>query len=1032
MLAPSGLRGRAEVLQRLDAALTAALAGRGQVVVVSGEAGIGKSSVASAIAGEAEARGASVTWGRAWEFADAPPYFPLGPCLRALGVALDTSDPFHLWESVAAALAGHSTERPIVWIVEDVHAADLGTLDLLTFLSLPLRALPALVIATARDKDARITERVAQRLARMARDGGDVRLEPLCERDVAALAATTVGHELPEPAVRRLVEITGGNPLFVVECARAFRVASSIDGALRALPQTVLQVVLGRVALLPHATRNMLQSGAVLGREFTAASIARMHDSLPARVIDAMLPGLRAGIVAETKPGSFAFSHALVREAIYGAISAGDRASLHGRADVALQALGDRADVLLERARHALAAVTFGGGDVENALRLIDGASDLLEREEAFDRAFDLLSRVEDAERAGSVPASSVAKRMRFAEVARAAGRSDVMRRLCEEIVADSRTSGDADALARAVLLHASDVRPGVIDSNQVALLAEARARLGDSAPALGARLLARHATALQPAKDESVPGTMAREAIVRARAIGDDLALLDVLDQARWGLYSAAHAERLAIATELLELSVRRSDRVKSLNAHCFLAWLALEVGDFSAFQRTVESVLALSVELGHPRYRWRALLLASLRSMMRGDFSDAERFVTELSELGALVDDAAFPVSFVLHQVLRLRFQRRDDEMMAAEQQLDAALSSVADARLHLAALHAACAARRGDVEATRKALASIDGQEEAILTTDPSFLCLLAEAAAIAGTELQQRRCRAALERLEAQVIGSSEMAFVYEGTVVRLLGLLDAGLGRFDRAETQLREALSHASDLGHRAWVAQIAFELAAVLRAAGRAAEAEAFREQAFELARELGMPGLEAATAPRTHTPAPTEPASRPSIVKKGDRVRIERSKQTVWVKDSRGVQLLARLVAQPNEEIHVLALASDEGASLPESNAGEMLDERARLEYRDRLRDLEEALAEAEGRLDVGRIARLREEREALHSELARAVGLGGRARAAGSATERARVNVQRRLKDAIARVTEADADLGRYFERAIRTGTFCSFRP
>src|ERR1043165_2087197 len=153
------LRGRDEPLRRLGAALDAAFAGRGQVVLVSGEAGMGKTSVATEIAGRAEERGASVTWGRAWEFADAPPYFPVGPCLRALDVPLDAIDPFHLWESVAAALAKRAVEKPVVWVVEDVHAADLGTLDLLTFLPLPLRAVRALVIATTRDRDPRITDR---------------------------------------------------------------------------------------------------------------------------------------------------------------------------------------------------------------------------------------------------------------------------------------------------------------------------------------------------------------------------------------------------------------------------------------------------------------------------------------------------------------------------------------------------------------------------------------------------------------------------------------------------------------------------------------------------------------------------------------------------------------------------------------------------------------------------------------------------------------------------------------------------------
>jgi hypothetical protein len=107
-------------------------------------------------------------------------------------------------------------------------------------------------------------------------------------------------------------------------------------------------------------------------------------------------------------------------------------------------------------------------------------------------------------------------------------------------------------------------------------------------------------------------------------------------------------------------------------------------------------------------------------------------------------------------------------------------------------------------------------------------------------------------------------------------------------------------------------------------------------------------------------------------------------------------------------------------------------MLDEAARRAYRNRLRQLEAELADADAAGHAGRAAKLERERQALLGELARAAGLSGRTRRSGSATERARINVQRRLKDAIARITEADAELGAFVERSIRTGTFCCYRP
>jgi hypothetical protein len=108
-------------------------------------------------------------------------------------------------------------------------------------------------------------------------------------------------------------------------------------------------------------------------------------------------------------------------------------------------------------------------------------------------------------------------------------------------------------------------------------------------------------------------------------------------------------------------------------------------------------------------------------------------------------------------------------------------------------------------------------------------------------------------------------------------------------------------------------------------------------------------------------------------------------------------------------------------------------MLDDRARAAYRRRLAEIDAALSEAAAARDGGGAAgaRLSREREAIARELARATGLGGRARVAGSATERARINVQRRLKDALGRIAEVEPELGRFLERAICTGTYCCFR-
>jgi hypothetical protein len=249
---------------------------------------------------------------------------------------------------------------------------------------------------------------------------------------------------------------------------------------------------------------------------------------------------------------------------------------------------------------------------------------------------------------------------------------------------------------------------------------------------------------------------------------------------------------------------------------------------------------------------------------------------------------------------------------------------------------------------------------------------------------------------------------------------------------------LGEAHARAVERGHAPWTAQTAYELAKIADRAKKADEARRWATKARDGARSLGMRDLEKDAAAllgdeseRTGRAEQDEaPAHR--VERRGSDWAVAFAGRTIVVKHTRGMQLLARLVERPEEEIHVLALASDEGASAPKAGAGEHLDARAIADYRRRVAELDEEIEEASRLADAGRLEKRREEREALLAELARAVGLGGRRRAAASPSERARVNVQRRLKDAIAKIGEADRAAGRFFEGAVRTGTFCCFRP
>jgi hypothetical protein len=146
---------------------------------------------------------------------------------------------------------------------------------------------------------------------------------------------------------------------------------------------------------------------------------------------------------------------------------------------------------------------------------------------------------------------------------------------------------------------------------------------------------------------------------------------------------------------------------------------------------------------------------------------------------------------------------------------------------------------------------------------------------------------------------------------------------------------------------------------------------------------------------------------------------------------RDGRGMRMLAQLLDSPGRELHVLDLSGALDA-VDGGDAGELIDKSARVAYEQRLRELAEELEQAAAWNDAGRRERLEQEAQALRSELARALGLGGRERRSGSATERARVNVRRRIALALRRIEDTCPALGRHLSACVRTGVYCAYEP
>jgi non-specific serine/threonine protein kinase len=189
----------------------------------------------------------------------------------------------------------------------------------------------------------------------------------------------------------------------------------------------------------------------------------------------------------------------------------------------------------------------------------------------------------------------------------------------------------------------------------------------------------------------------------------------------------------------------------------------------------------------------------------------------------------------------------------------------------------------------------------------------------------------------------------------------------------------------------------------------------------------------------PPTHGARCSAGARRAASAAPGGRRLADRAQgEAVRLPDSLGLRYLDLLTRNPHRDLGALELvqlASSTGtrtAPVAGSRGDEVLDARARAEYRRRLTDLDESLAEAAQWNDTGRAARLRAEREFLIQELAAAAGLAGRPRRLGSDTERARLNVTRAVRAAITRIRDRAPSAGAHLDAAVHTGAHCSYRP
>ena len=980
--------GRQAEFSELTAAVEEAIDGQGRGFLIVGDAGMGKTRLATELGDHARGAGLRVLWGRCWEAGGAPPYWPWTEVLRTAEAAgappfdiPEGADRFQLFGAVADHLRRTGDACATLIILDDLHAADLASLLLLEHvLGGALWQSRVAIVALARESELSRND-AGQRLRRLART---IRLVGLTRDEVASLIEQRVDVLPSAETVDAVHEATEGNPLFVEE------MAALLGRGPARVPAGIRDVIRQRLAPLPAETVRLLAAGAVMGREFDLDLSVRLVSSdggaaggIGRGAID---EAVRADLVAPTAGGRYRFGHMLVRDVLYDDLPATTRARYHGEIGRSLEQRDelDPVDHFDELAHHFVAA---GDAERERAVRYLLLAAEHAERRLAHERAvahyehaLDLAEH-DDVDRRCAILLSLG----RAADRAGFADQSGVAFRRAAEI---ARDRGDAVRFGLATLGATGRVAFQQHDRGTIAALDEALAVVPADEQGLRARLLAALARNLGYAGMGEPMVQTAERAVIAARASGDPEVLGDALTAWLLTLWTPDRlSERLRTATELLELSERNGDLERALEAHMCRMICQLELGDGREFDRSLAAYGRLADELRQPRYRFMALVRRAMRELMRGSYAEGRRLAEEARRLGNQCQEPdAEPVYFGM-----LALPSRDDGVGLEEVERFFVDFSTRHTSAGSRALLASLALARGDTAAARRDVEAVAATIDELPKDLDWLLCLALSGEvvhALDDVELARKLYPLLAPYEDRCVMIAGAVGFA--GSVAHYLGLLATTI-HSDAAERHFSVAREHYRALGAEPWLARVERHHAVVDTASVVHRSAAIHRRDADWLVRygetELRLP-------------------------------------------DAKGLHHLAVLLSHPGREVHVLDLTGAGG--MHEGDGGPLLDATAKDAYRRRVRELRDDLEEAEAWADTERAERARVELDAITAELSAALGLGGRDRRAATNVDRARVSVRKAIVRTLREISRVDPALGRYLETTVRTGTYCVFEP
>jgi DNA-binding SARP family transcriptional activator len=870
-------------------AVDAARRGRTGFVLISGEAGIGKTTLVESVLPELQRRGCAVAVGRSFEQAGSAALWPWSQVVRAvlgdrpaeqaaawlgqraglLSVLLPgeveptvdagiAADRLRLFDAVASLLDAAAAERPLVVVLDDLHWADGDSLALLDFLATERRASPVAVVATYREEEAVAGTPLAEALGSLARHSAPTRIEltGLGRVDLRRYAAAITGSEIDEATVDLLQSQTAGNPFFVGELVRLLSSERRLGGdrAAEQVPSGVRDVVRRRLDRLPDDSQAVLRVGAVIGGRFGLDELAAACRLDLDAVLDALEPPIVSGLVVEAEGGEeFRFAHALVAAALAEDLPATRRRRLHARVAQAIEEVhADGTDAVASRLAHHYGeamAVGFARQAADHARRAAAQAAASGACVEAA-RLWRLAGRALELD-AGSTAEERIDAGIELA-VALARLAQAESRDVVAQVVAQAVDAGDVPRGVRAALSltehstswgwaafrtsprHVTDQLDRLLD-----LIGPEDSI--ERALVLSVRAFGWYYT------DADRSHALSSEALAMARRLGDDAVVVRCLAVHLVDLERPGEVDDLiAACTELIELAERIGDPRAQVIGHASRMCARLEVCDVAGADEDHRRARELLESVPVPALEQQITLYAPMRAVLAGDLAAAEVAAERAYELGRLRSMWDPETQYLTHVVEIRREQGRLDEM---EEVICAVAADPSQGATNLAAVPAL---QRGDLDEARRIVAAHGGIVppaddwrwfgEAVWATD----------VAVGIGDLDACAWLAAALAPYAGRLARTGTIVSIGGPIDLYLGRLHAALGDRDAARAAFAASLAVCRAIGAAGWEVESLVGLgevlggedgAALLREGLAAAERMGRRPAADAARRALDLP---------------------------------------------------------------------------------------------------------------------------------------------------------------------------------------------